>query len=180
MSARSSKTENWGWAVTQRRCLNSPTFFVQAPTSDTELAYRHYWIYLCHSFTRAFVYSQMKPSSGESCILLENGSTQTLVVRASQCLFPAVCEFRIVREECYARGCDLCVQTLLLGVVVPRNDHNYSLYELKLWTFESPCKHFAKWAVTRRTLKNCRTVKLRGGRWALAQDNMVFAYHIHL
>ena len=59
----------------------------------------------------------MKPDSRESCILLENGSTQSLIVRASQHSLPAVREFRTVREECYARGCDWCVQTLLLGVV---------------------------------------------------------------
>ena len=90
----------------------------------------------CRSFTHALFYSQMNPGSRESCILLENGSTQSLVVRASQRSLPAVRKFRTVREEeCYARGCDQCVQTLLLGVVAPetyRNDCSYSLCELKL------------------------------------------------
>ena len=168
MGTNSSRTKNWGWAVTwRRRGLNSPTFLVQAPTLDPKLADRHYWIYLCRSFARALFYTQMKPGSRESCILLENGSTQSLVVRASQRSLPTVRKFRTVREEeCYAWGCDWCVQTLLLGVVAPEtywNDRSYSLCELKLWTFKSPCKNCARWAVTRRTLKNCRTVKLRGG-----------------
>ena len=38
IGARSSSTKNWGWAVTQRRCLNGSTILAQAPTLDAKLA----------------------------------------------------------------------------------------------------------------------------------------------
>ena len=42
MGTHGSSPKNWGWAVTQRRCLNSPAIPVQAPTPDLKLADRRY------------------------------------------------------------------------------------------------------------------------------------------
>ena len=38
MGAHSSSVKIWGWAVTQRKCLNGSTIPVQGPTLDAKLA----------------------------------------------------------------------------------------------------------------------------------------------
>ena len=53
MGARSSSTKNWGWVVTRRRCLNSPTIPVQVCILDAKLAASGYRIDLRHSFAHA-------------------------------------------------------------------------------------------------------------------------------
>ena len=183
MGTRSSSTENWGWAVTWRRCLNTPPIPVQAPTLDPKLADRCYWIDLRHSFAHACFFFPAKRGqhgSRESCILLENEPNQSFVARTSKHLSLAVPKFRTASEERSTRGYDQCVQALLPGIVAPeihRNDHSYSLCELKLWTFKSSHKNFAWWTVTRRSLKKHRTVKIEGWalaqRWVLARDDTI-------
>ena len=51
--------QNLGWAVTRRRCLNIP---VQAPTPDSKLVDRRYWIDSHRSFARASFFSQTRPA----------------------------------------------------------------------------------------------------------------------
>ena len=51
-----------------------------------------------------------------------------------------------------------------------QNDRSY-VCELSGLTFDSLRQNLAWWAVTRRTSKNHKTVKIGG--WALARDNTV-------
>ena len=153
MGAHSSSLKNWGWALTRRRCLNSPTMPVQAPTPDLD---RHYWI---DSHCRG---KRGQCSSRESCSLLENGPTWSFVAIALQRLLLAICKFRTASKERCVRGYDRCVQTLLPDVVAPET-HRNSLRELKLRIFESPRKNFSWWAVTRRTSQTTELSKLGGG-----------------
>ena len=46
------KHQNWGWAVTRRRCLKGSTISVQVPTQDAKLAARGYRINLHHRFAQ--------------------------------------------------------------------------------------------------------------------------------
>ena len=65
MGACSSSTKNWGWVVTRRRCLNSPTIPVQVCILDAKLAARVYRIDLHHSFAHAsffFLANEAKPA----------------------------------------------------------------------------------------------------------------------
>ena len=149
MGTRSSSPENWGWAVTQRRCL---TILVQAPTPT-----RCYWIDLHCSFTRASsFFSQTRPAHQyRKQYLARNAPTWSLVAKASQHSSLAVREFRTASEEHCGQCYDWCGQTLLPDVVAPethQNDHSYSLCELKLWTSGSPRKKFVCW-------------QLHGGPW---------------
>ena len=65
-------------------------------------------------------------------------------------------------------------ETLMPDVMVPEAHQNDCRYvrELSGLTFDSLRKNLAWWAVTRRTSKNHKTVKIGG--WALARDNMVY------
>ena len=132
---------------------------MQAPTLDPKVTDPH-----CTFARASFLDKRGQQGTRESCILLEKGPTWTLVDRASKRSSLAVREFRTASEERCGRGYDRCVQTLLPDVVASET-HWSSLCELKLWTFESPRKNFAWWAVTRRTedLTNHRTVKIGGG-----------------
>ena len=67
----------------------------------------------------------------ESCILVENRPTQSLVAIASQPSLLAAREFHTTSEERCGRGNDQCVQTLLPDLVVPET-HRNSLHELEL------------------------------------------------
>ena len=67
VGAHSSSPKNQGWALTRRRCFNSPTMPLQAPTPDLKLTDRHYWIDSHHSFACACKQSQH--GSWESCIV---------------------------------------------------------------------------------------------------------------
>ena len=66
----------------------------------------------------------------ESCMLLENGLTRSLLARASQRSPLAVRKFCTFKsEERFAQGYDRCLQTLLLGeeaLETHRNDRSYS------------------------------------------------------
>ena len=66
----------------------------------------------------------------ESCMLLENGLTRSLLARASQRSSLAVRKFCTVKkEERFAQGYDQWMQTLLVGEVAletHRNDRSYS------------------------------------------------------
>ena len=101
MGARSSSTKNWGWVVTQKRCLNGPTISTQAPTQDTKLAAREYRINLLVALP---MLSQGQPDSEKCCIVLESGQTCSLVAKLPQGSLLAICEFHATNEECYERG----------------------------------------------------------------------------
>ena len=89
--ALNSSTKNWGWVVTQRRCLNDPTIPVQVPTQDAKLAARGYRINLHHRFARA---SSRSVRRWKCCIVLESGPTHSLVAKFPQHLSLTVREFR--------------------------------------------------------------------------------------
>ena len=138
---------------------------MQAPTQGPKAAGRHYWIDPHRTFVRAsFVGKRGQCGSRENCILLENGPTQSLFNRASQRSSLAVCKFRTASKEHCGRGyVQLVCANLAAGCIVVPETHWNSLRELRLWTFQSPRKYFAWWAVTRRTLQTTELSKLGGG-----------------
>ena len=78
MGARSSSTKIWGWAVTQRKCLNGSTIPEQGPTSDAKLAAMHGAELIC------IVGSSGQPDSGEGCMVLQSGPTCSIVAKFPQ------------------------------------------------------------------------------------------------
>ena len=130
-----SRLKNWGWALTWRRCLNSPTMPVQVPTPDPKLTDRHYWIDSRPSFARAsFLGKWGQHASRESCILVENKPTLSFVAIALQRSLLALREFCTASKEHCRWGYNWCVQTLLPDVVAPethRNTHPFSKVHAK-------------------------------------------------
>ena len=110
--ALAAKPENWGWPLTRRRCLNGLSIPVQVPTPDPKLTDRRYRIDWRRSLPLLpFSGKRGQCSSRESCILLENEPTWSLVAMGLQCSSLAVHEFRIASEERCRWGYNLCVQT---------------------------------------------------------------------
>ena len=70
-----SSTQNWWWALTQRRCLNSPTIPVQAPTPDLKLADR------CQRIDSHRSFAQASPK-----LHFEVNKASTAVEKAVSCL----------------------------------------------------------------------------------------------
>ena len=106
-----------------------------------------------------------QPDSGESCIMLQSGQTRSLVAKFPQCSV-ITCSMRI---SCYrgrmlqTRPQTSVCEPLMPDVVSPKvhqnNCSNMSSVELPS---DSLCENLAWWAVTRRTLKNHKTVKIGG------------------
>ena len=67
VGAHSSRPKNREWALTRRRCFNSPTVPLQAPTPDLKLTDRRYWIDSRRSFAR--VCKRGQHGSREYCIV---------------------------------------------------------------------------------------------------------------
>ena len=93
--AHSSSTKNWGWVVAWRGCLNGSTIPVQSLHPRWEVSSQGVpnWpaSSLCH---------WGKPDGGESCIMLERGSTHSLVPKLPQHSSLAVCKFLAASKEC--------------------------------------------------------------------------------
>ena len=121
-----------------------------------------------------------QPDSGESCIVLHRGRTCSLVSKFPQ-RSVATCSTRIL----YCKGRTLqtkprmgVCKPLMPDVVAPKVHQNNRSYVSSVdLPLDSLRENLAGWAVTQRTLKNHKTVKIGGWAlarvWALARDNMV-------
>ena len=85
----SSSIKNWGWVVAQRRCLNSSTTPMQALSLDLAGATYH----IVTSSMLCFLAQPGQFDLGESCVVLENGATRSLVAKAPQHSSLAVCKY---------------------------------------------------------------------------------------
>ena len=69
MGAHSSSAKNWGWAVTQRKCLNGSTTCtpVKGPTPDAKLPARGYQCRLALSLRPCFLEASPTVEKAVSC-----------------------------------------------------------------------------------------------------------------
>ena len=171
MGACSSGFKIWGWAVTRRTHLNGSTIPMQGPTPDAKLAAMEL-NGLASSVRQLFV--KASPTVEKSCTMLRNGPTHSLVAKFPQRLVVACStpNFVLQGKNAANEATDECVRYFDAWCRVAQ------------WTYvpsDSLRENLAWWAVTQRTLKNHKTVKI--GRWALArvwafaQDNTV---HVQL
>ena len=137
------------------------TLPVQGPTPDAKLAARVYRI------VASSVLLWGQPDSGESCVVLQSGPTCSLIVKFSQ-RSPIACsmQFSCFRERTlWTRPWMGVCKPLMADVVVSKvhqNNHSQmSSADLPVPS-DSLCKNLAWWAVTRKTLKNHRTVTCSG------------------
>ena len=156
---------------TENTHLNGSTIPTQGPTTDAKLAA------MVTEWTCIFgssVICRGQPDSGERCIVLQSGPTCSLIAKFPQRSVVA-CNTRI--SCCRGRTLQTRPRTgvcepLMPDVMVPKaHQNNCSYVSSADLLSDSLYKNLAWWAVTRRTLKNHKTVKIGG--WALAQDNMV-------
>ena len=115
-----------------------------------------------------------QPDSGESCIVLQRGPTCSLVAKFPKRSVVACstwilcCRGRTLRTRPRTAVCE----PLMPDVVSPKaHQNNRSYVSSADLPSDSLRKNFKWWAVTRRTSKNHKTVKIGG--WALARDNTV-------
>ena len=108
--------------------------------------------------------------SGESCIVLQSGPTGSLVATFPPCSV-VTCSMRILC--CRGRTLQMRPRTgvcepLMPDVMSPKvHQNNYSYVSTADLPSDSLRENLAWWVVTRRTLKNHKTVKIGG--WVLAQ-----------
>ena len=158
VGTRSSSAKKWGWVVTRRRCLNIP---VQGPTPDTKLAARVYRI------AAMCVLRRGQPDSGESCVVLQSWPTHSLVAKFPQCSVIACstqiscCRERTLQRRPRTGVCEPLMPDVVVSKVHQNNPSYVSSADLPS---DSLCKNLAWWAVTWRTSKNHKTVKIGGGR----------------
>ena len=145
--------------VARRRCLNVLTNAVQVPTPDVKLAARGYRINLHCQFTRASV----RPS---------RRWRKLYHASSSSCLSLAVCEFHNaergtlrtrLQTVCAKLCCQMSWHLKHIRMIAAMYIHEVSG---PTYFFDSPCKNLAWWAVTQRTSRNHRTVKI--GRYEVA------------
>ena len=179
------KNKNCGWVVIWRRGLNSPTFLVQAPTLDPKLTDRHYWIYLCRSFACALFYSQMKPGSKRKLY-----PARKRINSKSRCQGFTACSTQIL----YCKGRRMLRMSLrpMCANIAAGCSGTWNLSEWSqlqsMWAktvnFQVTTQEFCKVGGYTEDLEKLQNCQIEGWalawRWALAQDNMVFAYHLHL
>ena len=89
----------WGWAVTQRTCLNGSTIPTQGPTPDAKLAARCYQI----DFHRRFVRDSLRPARQWRKLYCATKQTSLLSFRSIQSSL-AVRELCAAGKECCERG----------------------------------------------------------------------------
>ena len=97
MNARSSSSKIWGWAVTQRKCLNGSTIPEQGLTPDTKLAAMGL-NRLASSVRPCFVEASPTVEKAVLCYKADRFVASLLSFCSVQSL-PAVREFRAAREE---------------------------------------------------------------------------------
>ena len=168
MGTRSSSAKKWGWAVTQKRCLNGSTIPMQGPIPDAKLAARVYRIIASSVLRRG------QPDSGESCVMLQSRPTCSLIAKFPQrSVVACTTQISCCRERMLGtRPRTGVCEPLMPDVVVSKvHQNNCSYVNSADLPSDSLHKNLAWWADTQRTSKNHKTVKIGG--WALAQDNTV-------
>ena len=172
MGACSSSAKIWGWGVTRRTHLNGSTIPTQGPTPDTKLAAMGL-NGLPSSVRPWFVEASPTVEKAVSCY--KSGPTHSLVAKFLQhsvvtcSTWISCCRGRTLQTG--------CVRTFDAWCRVAQ-----SASELLQLCELSRRKNLAWWAVTRRTLKNHKTVKSGGWAlarvWALARDNTVYIVNL--
>ena len=110
-----------------------------------------------------------QPDSGKSCIVLQSRPTRSLVAKFPQRSVIACSTRNSCCRTLQIRPRMGVCEPLMPDVVVPKaHQNNRSSADL---LSDSLHKNLAWWAVTWRTLKNHKIVKI--GRWVLARDNTV-------
>ena len=155
MGARSSTTNNWGWAVAQRRCLNDSIIPVQAPTLDAKLTARRYHINLHRRIARA-----------------SSRPTWPTVEKAALCSLPSfhdICQlqytnFMLQVRNTANKAMDGCVQNFATSCCDAWSTSEWSMWQLVyMSSADIPIhKNLAWWAVTWRTSKQQNCQKCRG------------------
>ena len=159
-SARRSSVKIWGWAVTQRTHLNGSTISAQGPTPDAKLAAMGL-NGLASSVCQLFVKASPTVAKAASCYKADRLVASLLSFCSVQSLL-AVREFHAAGEERYKQGHGwVCANLWCLMLCRSTN--------LRTFRFTTTW-----WVVTRRTLKNHKTVKIGGWTlarvWVLARD----------
>ena len=161
MAICSSSTKNWGWVVAWSSCLNGSSIPMQAPTPDANLADGK------PNRSSSLLHPCFVEASPTIWIMLEKWiepkpscqSSATFIVCSTWILY---CKWGMLQM----RRTGAC-KTLLLDVVVPdahQIDHSY----VCAWAQYRPISvHYSRfmswWAVTWRTSKDDRPVKIGGG-----------------
>ena len=174
MATRSSSAKIRGWAVTRRRCLNDSTIPTQGSTPDAKLATmgpnRH-----ALSDHPCFIEASLTVEKAVSCYKVHQLVASLLSFRTfSRRLSTQIlcCSGRTLQMRPWTGMCE----PLMPDVVVPKaHQNNRSYVSSADLPSDSLLQNFAWWAVTQRTLKNHKTVKI-GGRvlvqvWVLARED---------
>ena len=161
-------------AVTQRRCLNGSTIPMQGPTPDAKLAAMGQ-NQLASSVHPCFIEASPTVEMVVSCYKADWLIASLLSFHTIQ-LSLAVHEFRAAGEErCEQGNRWLCVN--LWCPVLWRPKHIRTI--ASMWVSGPTFRFITQtwWAVTQRTLKKHKTVKIGGWAlawvWVLSQDNTV-------
>ena len=110
-----------------------------------------------------------QPDSGESCIVLQSRPTRSLVAKFPQRSVIACSTWNSCCRTLQIRPRMGVCEPLMPDVMAPKaHQNNRSSADL---LSDSLHKNLAWWAVTRKTLKNHKIVKIGG--WVLARDNTV-------
>ena len=155
---------------------------MQTPTLGPKLTDRGYWIDSRRSFARASFFGKWgQRGSRESCILLENEPTRSLIAMALQHWSLAIREFRTASKERCGRGKWPMCANLAAGCSGTWSSSKQSMWAQTV-NFRVTTQKFCMVGGYTEDLTNHRTVKI--GEWALAwgwtlaQDNTVLTYII--
>ena len=160
MSAYSSSAKIWGWAVTQKRCLNGSTIPTQGPTPGANLAAMGQ-NQLALSVRQCFIKASPTVEKVVSCYKADQLVASLLSFCSVQSLL-AVHEFQrknaaneaaggyVWTFEAWCRGAQSTWEQL-------------QLCELSGPTFEFTAQEFSMVVVIQRTLKSHKLSKLGGG-----------------
>ena len=120
------------------------------------------------SFRPCFIKASPTVEKAVTCSLVAKFTQRSVVTCSTQIL---CCRERTLQTRPRSGVCKPLIPDVMVSKAC-QNNHSYvSSAELPL---DSLRKNLAWWAVTRRTLKNHKTVKIRG--WVLARDNTVCTY----
>ena len=166
MGACSSSTKIWVWMVVLE-WFNYPCTTAYPRCKDT----KGYWIDLHHCFTHA---------------LSRPGQRWRKLYYCQAYAVFVTCKFLAASEECCEQGYGhVCVKLycrMLWCLKRTRNDHSY-LCMVSGLTFHCLQKYLAWWAVTWRTSKNHKAIKIGGGHlprtiWYLFPIPLFFTHSI--
>ena len=167
MGARSSSVKIWGWAVYTEKVLEWFNYPHARAHSGCKVSnHGTEWAYIVGSS----VIRWGQPDSGESCIMLQSGPIHSLLVAkfSQHSVIAYSMQISCCRERTLRMRPWMGVWTFdAWRCGVQSAPKQSQLCELSGPTFGFTIhENLARWAVTRRTLKNCKTVKI--GVWALA------------